>query len=148
MGLFDKLRSTTDLQFDDQQAVMAIVLGAIAADGDIADDELHRMRLMCSLSPLFARNTREQDDRVIDYCVQAFRQTNWDTEQVVAKAAEALAPSLRETAFAFACDMLLADGTVTSSEESFLIDLAGRLSVPDATVQAVVDTTIIRNRMT
>lgn len=146
MGLFDKLRSNADMQFDDQQAVMAIVIAAIAADGDVEDDEVHRMRLMCSLSPLFARNTREQDDRVIDHCVRAFKQTNWDTDAVASKAASSLSSSLRETAFAFAADMMLADGMVTSSEESFLLGLADKLSIPSDVVESIVNVSIIRNR--
>ena len=146
MGLFDKLRSSTEMQFNDQQAVMAIVIAAIAADGDVEDDEIRRMNIMCSLSPLFASNTSQEDDRVIDHCVRAFKQTNWDTDAVATKAASSLSPSLRETAFAFAADMTLADGMVTSSEESFLLGLADKLSVPSDLVDSIVNVTIIRNR--
>lgn len=144
MGLFDKLRSATELQFDEQRAIMTIVIGAIMADGEAEDEEMSRMRMMCSLSPIFARNSVAQDNAVIDFVLRALRQLDWD--DLIPRAAAALSPELRETAFAFACDMLMADGVVGRAEESYLEDLARRLSIQDSTANAVVEVTVIRNR--
>lgn len=64
----------------------------------------------------------------------------------VVRASEQLGQDLRETAFAFACDMILADGIVGSAEREFLNDIASILRVPDEVGDAILQTTIIRNR--
>lgn len=143
MGLFDKLRTATAPAFDPQRAIMTIVVAAVKADGDISADEVGRIRSMCARSPIFARNSTEQDDVVIDFADSVTRQLKGDA---VLQASKALKPELRETAFAFACDMVLADGMVTDTEEQYLADLASKLDLSDDVVNAVVQTTVIRNR--
>ena len=45
----------------------------------------------------------------------------------VSKAAAVLKPELRETAFAFACEVILADGIVGEDEDNFISMLAEEL---------------------
>jgi len=143
MGLFDKLKAAGAPQFNPQRAVMTIIIAAIKADGDVSDDEISRLRSICARSPIFASNTKEEDDRLIDFAATVTDQLK---DAAVSSAAEALTTEIRETAFAFACDMMLADGMVTDAEERYLGALARTLQLDDAVVQTLVHATVIRNR--
>ena len=143
MGLFDKLRGSSAVTFNPQQALMTIVVAAVKADGHVSDDEIRRIRSLCLLNPLFATNSTEQDNAIFRFADNTTHQLG---AQAVAMAAAALPSALRETAFAYACDMVLADGIVTADEEHTIIDLAEKLGVTEELAHAIVTTTIVRNR--
>jgi uncharacterized tellurite resistance protein B-like protein len=143
MGLFDKLRGSSTVTFNPQQALMTIVVAAVKADGHVSDDEIRRIRSLCLLNPLFSTNSTEQDNAVLRFADNTTHQLG---EQAVALAAAALPPALRETAFAYACDMVLADGVVTTDEEHTIVDLAEKLGVSQELAHAIVTTTLVRNR--
>lgn len=143
MGLFDSFRSTMTPTFNVQQAIMTIVVAAVMADGEIADEEIGRIRSMCALSPIFAGNAHEQDMAVIRFAVNTVSQMK---EEAVVKAAEVLKPELRETAFAFACDMVLADGMVGQNEEAFLTSLMNVVGIPENSARSLIWATLVRNR--
>ena len=143
MGLFDKFRGSTSVAFNPQQALMTIVVAAVKSDGHVSDDEIRRIRSLCLLNPLFASNSTEQDNAILRFADNTTQQLG---EQAVALAAAALPPALRETAFAYACDMVLADGIVTRDEEHAIVDLAAKLGVSEELAHAIVTTTLVRNR--
>lgn len=143
MGLFDSFRAAVAPIFNVQQAIMTVVVAAVKADGAVAREEVMRIRSMCALSPIFAHNSTDQDDAVIAFADNVTSQMG---EEAVVKAAEALQPQLRETTFAFACDMVLADGIVGRDEETFLISLMQRLGVSEDVGRSIVGVTLIRNR--
>lgn len=143
MGLFDKFRSATVPAFDPRRAIMTVVVAAVKADGAVSDEEIVRIRSMCARSPIFATNSVEQDTAIIAFADTVTGQLG---EQAIDHAASNLKQGLRETAFAFACDMILADGVITTAEEKYTEMLAAKLAIPAETAQAVVHCTIIRNR--
>ena len=143
MGLFDGLKTKTQPTFNAQKAIMTIVIAAIKADGNVSDEEVGRLRSMCVRSPIFAANSKEEDEAVIDFALNVSDQLGLDA---VKKAAEALKPELQETAFAFAVEMILADGMVGDKEEAFISQLAGLLGVSEELGRAVIIVTMIRAR--
>jgi len=143
MSFLDRLRDTGNLRFDVQRAIMTVVAFAQLADGDVSDEEVARLRAMCALSPIFASNTREQDVEAIKFSISAI---NTLGNQAIAQAASALSPELRETAFAFACDIILADGIATDEEQKFLAELVRTLALSDEVASVLVQATLIRNR--
>ncbi len=142
MNLFSKLRSG-EMTFDAPKAVMTIVVAAIKSDGNLSDEEIGGLRGMCARSPIFARNSREEDDAIIGFADRATRQLG---EEAVSRAALSLDDPLRETAFAFACDMVFSDGVVGDAEESFITNLAATLRIPTSLAEAIIDVTMIRMR--
>ena len=98
---------------------------------------------MCMLSPLFVNNSSDQDRDIILFADNVTTQLG---ETAVVKAAQVLKPELRETAFAFACDMVLADGIVGEDEDAFLSSLVSILGISDEIGDVVVKATLIRNR--
>jgi uncharacterized tellurite resistance protein B-like protein len=143
MGLFDGFKSKVQPTFNTQKAIMTIVIAAIKADGNVSDEEVVRLRSMCARSPIFASNSREEDDAVIDFALNVSDQLG---QGAISQAAQALKPALRETAFAFATEMILADGMVGSKEEDFISKLADSLGVTEETGKAIIMVTLIRGR--
>lgn len=143
MGIFDKLRSAGTPAFDVQRAIMTIVVAAVKADGSVSEEEIYRIRSMCARSQIFAANSKEKDDSIITFADGVTDQLG---ATAVDHASAALPQELRETAFAFACDMVLADGIVSSQEEQYLTGLAAKLHLNEEVLNAVVLTTVIRNR--
>lgn len=143
MGLFDSFRAKTEPEFDTQRAVMTIVITALAADGEVDDEEVARMRSMCARSPIFAHNSKQEDDRVIDFALASIRRLGNDA---LGRAAAALTPPLRETAFAFAVEIVMADGHVGAQEEAFIDRLVRLLEVDEDVARAVIGVTAIRAR--
>lgn len=122
---------------------MTIVVAAVKSDGSVSDEEMYRIRSMCARSQIFADNSKEKDDAVIAFADSVTDQLGVGS---VDPAAAALPQELRETSFAFACDMVLADGIVSNREEQYLTGLAAKLQVGDDVLNAIVLTTVIRNR--
>lgn len=143
MGLFDAFKSKAEPTFNTQRSVMTIVIAALLADGDASDEEIGRLRSMCARSPIFASNSKEEDDAVINFALNVYKQLGFDA---VTKAGAILPQDLRETAFAFATEVVLADGSVGTDEEQFLGRLAEVLNIPENLGQAVIGVTLVRGR--
>lgn len=143
MSFLNSLKSSASPTFDKQRALMTIAMSAVAADGSISDSEARRIRAMCSLSPIFADNSSEQDKSVIDFALNVLQQMG---NEAINRAAQALTPELRETAFAFACDVILGDGIVGDDESEYLSSLAGTLGITEDVGDTIVQSTLIRNR--
>lgn len=122
---------------------MTIVIAAVKADGNVSDEEVGRLRSMCARSPIFAANSSDEDASVIDFALNVSDQLG---PNAISQAAEALKPELKETAFAFATEMVLADGMVGPKEEAFISQLAEALGVSEETGRAVIMVTMIRGR--
>lgn len=143
MGLFDGLRQSVTPTFSPQQAVMTIVIAAVLSDGTVADEEVARIRAMCLLSPLFSTNSGQQDANLISFAVNVNHSMG---SQAISSAAHALSPELRETSFALACDMVLADGIIGPEEETFLTGLTSSLGISENTGRSLIWATLVRNR--
>ena len=143
MGLFDGFKTKTQPTFNTQKAIMTIVIAAIKADGSVSEEEVGRLRSMCVRSPIFSTNSKDQDEAVIDFALNVSDQLGMEA---VKKAALVLTPDLKETAFAFAVEMILADGMVGDKEEAFISQLAGMLDVSEELGKAVILVTMIRAR--
>lgn len=143
MGLFDRLKTAAVPTFDVQRAIMTIIVAAVKSDGQVSDDEIMRIRSICSGTPIFASNTSEQDTAVIVFADNVTGQLG---AAAIDHAATSLKQELRETAFALACDMVLADGIMGDAEDAFLTKLATRLDIAPQIIETLVTATIIRNR--
>lgn len=143
MGLFDGFKAKVQPTFNTQKAIMTIVIAAIKADGNVSDEEVGHLSSMFENSPIFAANSSEKNGSVIDFALNVSDQLG---PNAISQAAEALTPELKETAFAFATEMVLADGMVGPKEDAFISQLAKALGVSDETARAVIMVTLIRGR--
>ena len=141
MGLFDKFKDSvsTGLTFDEREAVVAITLLISDADGDIGEEEsnvaaaaMMRMRLFSGYDVDFSRIYRLM--------------ASHGAAEVIAAAKAALSMELRETAFAIAVDIALADGYLDPSEQECLEDLFLGLEVSEELATKIIEVIMIKNR--
>lgn len=143
MGFFDAFRAPPRPEVGHQEAIMVVLVAAIMADGEAERSEIVRLNTICALSPIYRANTGAQDSAVLDAAVKRFQARGFDA---VRESASLLPPPLRETAFALACELILADGIVSPDEEAFIEFLAEALQLQKELVMAVVHVSLIRNR--
>lgn len=138
MGLFSGLRGKGAEALDVSTAVMVPMVAAMLADGEMDDSEINQIRSICVWSPIYARNTRDQDTNIILRAIKRIKDAG--TEPMCREAAELLSPGLRETAFVFAVRMVFADGNVGQSEEKLIEQLSGWLSLDSGRARSFVET--------
>ncbi len=66
-------------------------------------------------------------------------------EKLLEKLSPAVPPELRETVFANAVDIVLADGTVEEEEREFIDDLQAKLEVDEKRAKAIVQVMVHKN---
>lgn len=123
-------------------AVMSVGVMATDADGRRSPREIERLRMMAYLQPLFRDITsvekfiaaRAADLRAVGARV------------LLEDCLKALSPRLRETAYAWAVELVQVDGAVVAEEHSFLQELAAKFSIPGALARKIQAVTAIRRR--
>ena len=138
MGLFSGLKGKGTEALNISTAVMVPIVAAMLADGSIDDEEVNQIRSICVWSPIYARNTRDQDTDIILKAIKRVKEDG--AESMCRQAAELLSPGLRETSFVFAVRMVFSDGHVGQSEEKLIEQLAGWLSLDASRAKRFVET--------
>ena len=148
MGLFDKNVLDSQSQVKDvlspAEAVVAIILAAIASDGYMSQEEVHRVSAILSRMKLFQPYANDEILGMFDKLLNMLRTEDIDS---LFRAAQASLPeNLKEPAFALATDMVLADGVVTREEQGFLNDLYYCLGIASDVANQIVQVMLIKNR--
>lgn len=130
------------LELSPAMAVMSVAVLAMAADDYWSNREIERLRLMARSQPLF-RDVPSVEKFITDRMA--------DLRAVGAKVLledcrKALTPSLRETAYAWAVELIQADGSIVASERAFLKMLAAKFAIPDALARNIHAIAVIRRR--
>lgn len=147
MGLFDTVlgkQKPAQEFFSPAEAFAAITLAAVASDGYLADDEARGISAALSRMKLFRSYSNDVMGRLFDKLLGILRQDGINTLFNAAK--ESLPQDLRETAFAVATDLVLADGTVTEEEQNFLNDLYQALGISSEIALQIVQVMSIKNQ--
>jgi tellurite resistance protein len=145
MGLFDKVfGGSQPTKLTAQESFIGVAMTAIAADGSITPEEaqgvsaaLFRMKMFKGMSE---RQMKEMFDRVIGVMKKQ------GAGAIIASAAETLNPEMKETAFAIAADLALADGTIEDEEKKYLEELQKALGVKDDLALKIAEVLVIKNR--
>jgi tellurite resistance protein len=113
---------------DHQTALIYVMVLASASDADMTDAELRRIGAITANLPIFQGYSREAMNQASDECIGLLEQDDGlDTAFDLIK--ESLPARLRETAYALACDVVAADGTVHQEELRFLELARHRLDI-------------------
>ncbi|HEY8505407.1 MAG TPA: tellurite resistance TerB family protein, partial [Gemmataceae bacterium] len=146
MGLFDNIFGghTPNKQFGKGESFAAILLGAVASDGHIADEEVRGLVTIMARMKMYENWTDEKFNSMLNRILGMIKREGVD--KVIERASEGLPEALRETAFANACDLVLADGVVEDEEKEFLDKLQKRLEITGDTALDIVQVMIIKNR--
>ncbi|MFB2882121.1 tellurite resistance TerB family protein [Floridanema aerugineum] len=147
MGLFDKIkgsRKQSDTQLGPAEAFAAIALIAVAADGYITDSEAQAIGTTLSRMQLFRSYPSDVMRKMIDRLLSILQRQGVDA--LFNSAIASLPHELRETSFAVATDIVLADGEVTEEEENLLNDLCRILEIEEETAVKIIDVMMIKNK--
>ncbi|MCI0459134.1 MAG: tellurite resistance TerB family protein [Gemmataceae bacterium] len=146
MGLFDSLFGSSEASkpFGPHEGFAGILLGASACDGHIAQEEVQSLFTMLTRMKMYQRYTENNWNTLMNRLLGLLKRKGVD--ELLEKAVEALPPELKATAFANACDIVLADGVVEEDEKEFLDKLQNRLEIPQAEAMNIVRVMVIKNK--
>jgi len=146
VGLFDSLfgGGSGDKGVTKQEAFTGILLAAAAADGHISEEEAQCLWTAVERMKLFEKFTPDKFNRMMDVLLKILKKGGPDL--LVEKCVPALPEELRATAFANACDLVLADGVVEDEEKEFLENLMRILEISGDEALTIVDVMKIKNK--
>jgi tellurite resistance protein len=122
---------------DHHTALVFTMVLVSAAEGVMTDAELGTIGRQVRYLPVFREFDHEQLPAVGRACAELLRQED-GLDIACDMIAEALSPTLRETAYALACDVAAADGALAEEEANLLELLRRRLSI-DRLVAAAIE---------
>lgn len=129
------------LELTTVEALMAVSVLAIAADGKLSEHE--QQTLFTTYIRFFAESSLEKYHKFLDHVLALIRRYN--ASDVFLAAKKILTPLLKETAFAIATDLVLSDGVFTQEEKKFLLQLWNALEIPDENGQKIIDVMVTKN---
>lgn len=138
----EKAPTTTVLHLTPAMAVMSVAVLATAADGRWSKQEIERLRMMAYLQPLF--RDVPSVEKLIGGCVSDLRTVG--PKVLLEDCRKALTPRMRETAYAWAVDLVQSDGAVVTEEHRFLQELAEKFSIPGPLARKLQTAAAIRRR--
>ena len=146
MGLFDKMLGGREAgsTLTPAEAYSGILLSAVAADGHIADEEAQGLYTITARMKLYQDWAPDKFRVMMDKLLKILKREGLD--KLMSRSAQALPDELKEPAFANACDLVLADGTVEDEERAVVDRLQRLLGVSGDMALTIVDVMIIKNR--
>jgi len=145
--MVNKTKSATSrikgLQLD--EALIALVIGAMNANGHVAREELARAHHLIWSTKRFRRKSGETVARLIDRMKRLLEQQ--EASAVMEAAARAIPAKLRPSAFAIVADLLLADGKIDAQERKFLRRLAVNFNIRARVASQVIEALLVKNHL-
>jgi hypothetical protein len=127
------------------EAIAAVMVASISADGVRSGEELARLSNGLSTSRLFRQADSERDPTVAARAATLLEQ--YGREAMLAACVRTIPPDLRTTAFAIAADLVFADGRIDEREKAYVDELQRVLGVDDAIALQIVEVMAIKNRI-
>jgi tellurite resistance protein len=131
---------------DHHTALIFTMVLVSAAEGVMTDPELETIGRQVRYLPVFRDFDHDRLPEVGRDCAELLRHED-GLDLACEMIAEALSPPLRETAYALACDVAAADGTLAEEELSLLKMLRQRLNLDRLVAAAIERTTYARHAM-
>jgi tellurite resistance protein len=139
------VRATRGKKREVDEALLALFIGAMNANGHVAREELARAHHLIWSTRRFRRKSGETVGRLIDRVKRLLEEQ--DAAAVIERAANAVPAGLRRSAFAVVTDLLLADGKIDGRERRFLQRLAASLGIPVDAAAQVVEMMLVKNHL-
>lgn len=147
MSVFDEVEldsSYNEETFGPQEGFAGVLLGASACDGHIADEEVQSLMTTVSRMKLYSRLPGHKFSNMMDRLTRILKKGG--PEMILDKCAPAVPPELRQTVFANAIDIVLADGVVDDDEKEFIDNLQSRLEIEGDIAKRIVKVMIMKNK--
>ena len=136
-------RSTNKRDTQIDEALVALFIGAMNANGHVSAHEAWRAHHLIWSTRRFRRRSGESIGRLIQR-VRAGFERGGSTEFVAAATAR-IPPKLRQSAFAVIVDLLLDDGRIDPQERRFLRRLGSDLRLKPEVVRQVISVMLLKN---
>jgi|CXWL01.1.fsa_nt_gi uncharacterized tellurite resistance protein B-like protein len=147
MGLFDKLlggQSSENATLTKQEAVAAVLLITVAADGNISSEEVESVIAISNRMQLLRSQTADQFNEMMRKLIGILQKQGY--EFLLNKATEAMPADLKQTAFAVAADLMFADGFIEEKEKTVIEAIQRAMQIPDDLALKIVEVLQIKNR--
>lgn len=148
MSLFDDIDdsglASSETPYGPQEGFAGVLLCASACDGHIGDEEATSLNMILGQKKLYQRLSPNQIGSMMDRLVGELKRKG--PEQLLEKTYDVVPPELRETAFANAVDIVLADGTVEDEEKTFIDDLQTKLEIDGKRAKTIVQVMVYKNQ--
>ena len=147
MSLFDDVLDDSSFapeRFGPQEGFAGTLLAASACDGHIADEEVGALITTLVRMKMYANVPPHKFNSMMDRLLGILKRGG--PEKLIASAIPAVPPELRETVFANACDIVLADGVVEADEKAFIDDLMIKLELDSTRAKTIVQVMVFKNQ--
>lgn len=146
MGLFDRVKGVKDAEtkLTKEESFASITLAAVAADGVITEEEANGLVVSLIRMKLYAGYNGNQMGAMLNKLVGIIRKQGLDA--LVSMSKESLPAELRETAFAVATDLALADGEIANQEKDILTKIQQALGIPEDKAVNIIEVMLIKNK--
>lgn len=134
-------RPAKTLDVDD--ALIALFIGAMNANEQVAREELARAHHLIWSTRRFRRKSGETVGRLIARMKRLVEEQ--DPAVAIERLARAIPARLRPSTFAVVADLLLADGKIDGRERRFLERLASSFKIPTRRAADIVDAMLVKN---
>jgi len=111
-----------------QDCLVAVMVAVSVSDGDIGTTELMKIQTAVNLLPIFADFDMDRIKTVSQMVFDLFEQED-GLDALFGLIKEALPVRLNETAYALACDVAAADGTLEEAELRLLEEIRYELEI-------------------
>jgi len=146
MGIFDKVlgKESGSVSLNKAEAFAAVGVAAVAADGEISQEELQRTVIDLATLRTFRKHDLRDLGNTLNKVAGLIKKRG--IGPVLQAAKETLTAEEMQSAFFVAADLVLADGIVEETEKKFLEDLQATLQIDDDTALKIVEVVTIKNR--
>jgi tellurite resistance protein len=146
MGIFDALFSgmETRTKLNPQESFAGILLAASACDGHISEEEFNGILVAIFRMKLFSRINEKEFHKVMNKLMGVLKKHG--PEKLVEGCCENLPDDLRKSAFANACNIVLADGSVDPDEKEFINQVTRLLELDQAEAKTIAQVMVIKNK--
>jgi hypothetical protein len=147
MSLFDDVLGDSSFEpqsFGPHEGFAGILLAASACDGHIADEEVQSLTTILGRMKLYQHVAPHKFNSMMDRLLGVLKRGG--PEKLIELSIPAVPPELRETSFANACDIVLADGVVEPDEKAFIDDLLIKLEMDRKRAKTIVQIMVYKNQ--
>lgn len=145
MGLFDDtFDSAKPKELSKHDAFAGVLLCATASDGHIGDEEVRGLCTILARMKLYDNWTDDKMNQLFNRILGMIKRAGVDS--VLEHCSRALPNELHKTAFANACDLILADGVVEEEEKDFINKLWKALGISGDDAKTIAQVMVIKNK--
>lgn len=126
------------------EAILACLIAAMDANDHVSREELTRAHHLIWSMRRFRRRSGDAVAREIERMRNHVERRG--AGRVIADGARSIPARLRPSVFAVAADLVLADGTLDTSERRFLERLAAALQLDAAAADRIQEVMLVKNR--